>query len=201
MADAFSKVTIFLESTGGPAPTGWTETYWSTQGNLDVAVDLAVKKYVPKRAALLGVGASIKAVRASTIPPNRLSSITFVSGKAGDPSLFTTSPEDDYDPTQVDLLVRVTDVGGHRRQLWVGGLPDSQTDQLKIQGVNGAFINSPAWKQFVQGILDNNFCIRSKNTPPATGYTAQSISTVVPIMIRNRKRGRPFFLFRGRRLA
>lgn len=202
MPDAATKVTIFFEATGGTAPTGWTETFYSGVSDLQSALQQTMLNYVPKRKALLGVGASIQAVRTSKIPPNRSSAIAFLVGKDGQGDLFTTSPADDYDPTQVDLLCRVTDSAGKRRQLWVAGLPDSQTDQLLSQGITGAFINSPAWKQFVKAILTVQFGIRSKltNGPPPT-FAFNQIATVDPIMVRNHKKGRPFFLFRGRRLA
>jgi hypothetical protein len=204
MPDAACKVNIFFKASGGTAPTGWTETFWSTITSLQDNIDQVVKIYVPKRAALLGVGAEIQYVRAAKVPPNRITQVSFLSGlgKIGAPSLFTTSPADDYDPTQVDLLCRVTDTSGHRRQLWIAGLPDSQTDQLLNQGITGAFISSPAWKQYQKAVNDCGFCIRSKvtNGPPPT-FAANQIATIDPIMVRNRKKGRPFELFRGRRLA
>lgn len=202
MPDAAVKVNIFFKASGGTAPTGWTETYWSTITDLKDNLDNAEKIYVPKRAALLGVGASIQFLRCSKVPPNRVTQVRFLNGKQGDPSLFTTSPADDYDPTQVDLLCRVTDTAGKRRQMWIAGLPDSQTDQLLAQGITGAFTSSPSWKQFVKAVLDCGFCIRSKltNGPPPT-FAANQISTIDPVMVRNRKKGRPFELFRGRRLA
>lgn len=202
MPDAACKVNIFFKAAGGTAPTGWTETYWSTVTDLKDNLDTCEKTYVPKRAALLGVGAAIQFIRVSKVPPNRITQVRFLNGKQGDPSLFTTSPADDYDPTQVDLLCRVTDTAGRRRQMWIAGLPDSQTDQLLAQGITGAFTASPSWKQFVKAVKDCGYCIRSKATagPPPT-FAANQIDTIDPIMVRNRKKGRPFELFRGRRLA
>lgn len=202
MADAASKVTIFFEASGGTAPTGWTENFWSFQADLPTLIDQVVKQYVPKRAALLGVGCKIQSVRVSTNPLSRVTQVRFIVGKAGEPSVFTTSPADDYDPTQVDLLCRATTAQGKRRQLWVGGLPDSQTDQLLSQGITGAFTTSPTWKQYVAAIQASQLLLRFKltNGPPPT-FGADPITDVQPIMVRNRKRGRPFDLFRGRRIA
>lgn len=202
MADAPTKITIFFGASGGTAPTGWTENYWSGQVDLNLAIELVKNNYIKPRAALLGQGARIESIRAATNPPSRVTQVRFITGKEGDPSLFTTSPADDYDPTQVDLLCRATTAAGKRRQLWIGGLPDSQTDQLIAQGILGAFIASPAWKQFVAGIIKAGLFLRFKatNGPPPT-YLADPIADVAPIMVRNRKRGRPFELFRGRRIA
>lgn len=202
MPDAASKIVIMFQASGGTAPTGWTETYWSGIANLQVAVDSAVQSYVPKRAALLGLGARIQAVKATSIPSNRNSFIRFLVGKEGDANLFTAGDQDYYDPTQVDLLCRVQTAGFKRRSLWIAGLPDSVTSQILNTGVAGAFTSSPAWKQFVASIINTGFQIRYKvtNGPPPT-YEVSEITQVQPIMVRNRKRGRPFFLFRGRRIA
>lgn len=200
MADALGKVTIFFEAQGKSVPTGWTETFWVGTSDLTVNVQNVIAKYVNKRRALLGTGAFIQAVRSTSVPSTRLSYIQFLVGKEGDASLFTNADADAYDPTQVDLLVRLQSTDGHRRQMWVGGLPDSVTDQLVTNGITGAFVASPAWKQFAQGIKDAQFQIRWKatNGPPPT-YNASLITDIFPVQVRNRKRGRPFFLFRGRR--
>lgn len=201
MPDATSKVTIGFAASGGTAPTGWTETYWSGTVDLRISAQAAVNSYVPKRAALLGLGSKIQFVRATTVPPNRNSFIIFMVGKEGDPTIFDAGTQDAYDPTQVDLLVRLQTANNKRRSLWIAGLPDSVTNQLIATGINGSFTGSPAWKQFVQSILSTGFQIRYKVTTPSPGYEAAEITQVQPIMVRNRKRGRPFFLFRGRRNA
>lgn len=202
MAVTNSKVTIFFSASGGTAPTGWTETFYSPQTDLEVSVDQAVKQYVPKRRAILGIGARILAVRASAVPPNRLSFIKFIVEDNGIGNVYTAAKVDDYDPTQVDLLCRIQSSNGHRRQFWVGGLPDSQTDQLLEQGITAPFINGAPFKQLVAAIIASNFQMQVKtaNGPPPV-FAYYNITSVLPIMVRNRKRGRPFFLFRGRRLV
>ena len=203
MPDALSKCTIFLTAQGGTAPTGWTETFYLQAGIGQASLDNIVNTYIPKRADMLGVGAQIEAVRLGTVPATRVTLVKFMQGAQGRGKTFTNSPADDYDPTQVDLLCRAQTAGGKRRQFWIGGLPDSQTDQLLQEGIQGSYINSPAFKQFVQAMIASGFCIRYRTNPgvlPAT-FNADPIASVQPIMIRNRKRGRPFDLFRGRRLA
>ena len=202
MPDAQSKVTIFFNGAGKSVSTGWTETFWSSEANLQVAVTDCKRTYVPRRKELLGVGATITHIIAPSIPTTRLSYIEFLRGKDGEGQLFTTSPRDDFDPTQVDLLLRMQTANGHRRQLWLGGLPDSVTDTLLAQGIEAAFTSAPVFKQLVAAIVGLQYAVRYKatNGPPPT-YLATPITEVFPIMVRNRKRGRPFFLFRGRRTA
>lgn len=197
-----SKVTLFFGCEGGTVPAGWTETYYNANTTLDTVLTTVRQKYVPKRAALLGQGAKVIAVRVTNYPPDRISRIAYLTGKEGDPSLFTTSPNDDFDPVQVCLLCRYVSINGHRRQGWVDGLPDSVTDQLIKTGVIGSFTASPAWKQFVASFNASGLQIRFKtaNGPPIL-YGFEEIVDVQPIMVRKRNRGRPFSLFRGRRLA
>lgn len=203
MSDAASKFTVFFEAQGGTAPTGWTETMYSNLPVTDVNLDLLVQNYVPARRQLLGNGAFIQGARLSTIPPNRQASVQFFQGNFGLPSVFTHSPADDYDPTQVDLLLRVDDGNGHRRQFWLGGLPDSQTDQLLAQGMSSGFINSASMRNFKRALTTGgSLGLRYGVTkPPSPVGTYAKFVNVTPIMVRNRKRGRPFELFRGRRLA
>lgn len=203
LPDAGSKVTIFFTSQGGTAPTGWTENFYLLGGPSQVALQNIVNTYIPKRADMLGVGAQIESLRISAVPPSRVTFVQFLVGAQGQGKTFSNAGPDDFDPTQVDLLCRIQTAEGKRRQFWIAGLPDSQTDQLLAQGVRGAFINSPAFKQFAKAMVDSGFCVRWRNNPgvlPAA-FSATPIQTVQPIMIRNRKRGRPFDLFRGRRLA
>jgi hypothetical protein len=200
MPDAASRATIFFEATGGTASTGWTENYWSSQADLAVLINTVRNTYVKKRVALLGVGARVKYIKAANLPANRITRVYYLTGKEGDPSLFTTQDADDTDPTQVDLLCRTIDTAGKRRQQWISGIPDSATISQFQQGITGAFISSAPWKQFVQSILDSGFGIRSIDSkgPPVT-YAFHTIAEVQPIMVRNRKKGRPFNQFRGRR--
>jgi hypothetical protein len=199
--DMTTKLTVFFEATGGTAPTGWTETFYCPLTDLDLTIKLG-KDYAKVRKALLGVGASMKFIRAADIPPDRTTVVYYLVGKEGEPDLFTTSPADDHDPTQVDLLVRMDSTPKGRRQFALSGLPDSVTDQLLLTGVNGAFTASPAFKQWSNFIQTRNLQIRVRTAvgPPPV-YSYNTINRLTPIMIRNRKRGRPFELFRGRRIA
>jgi len=202
MADAQSKITVFFHGAGTSVSTGWTETFWSSEANLQVAVTECKRKYIPRRKELLGNGATITHVRATSVPSTRLSYIEFIRGKDGEGNFFTKRPSDDFDPTQVDLLCRLQTANGHRRQLWLGGLPDSVTDTIVAQGIDAAFISSPLFKQLGAAIVDLQYAIRWKmKDGSAISYHATPITEVFPIMVRNRKRGRPFFLFRGRRTA
>ena len=203
--DANVKVNFFFQGSGPIPNTGWTETFYltSSAGPLTQAM-LAniVSVYVPARAGLLGAGASIMYARITNIPPNRISFVQYMNAKQG-VSPFGSPPQpEDYDLSQLDLLVRMQDSIGKRRSFWMGGLPDSQTDTGIQQGITGAFLNGPAWVQWVNAIKQLQFQLRSVflKGPPAQ-YQANLISGVVPIYTRKRDRGRPFGQPRGRRLA
>jgi hypothetical protein len=202
MADAQTKLTIFYEANSSSSPVGWTETWYLAAAGLDAGIQ-AGKTFMTTRHSLLGNGASAIAVRASNIPPNRLSQIYFFQGKEGQPDIFTSAPGDDFDPTQVALNVRCQDAVGDKRVFWLDGLPDSVTHTLVAQGIDGVYINSPIFKQCLAAIQTLGFgmrvVVKPKAAPPV--YNFQPITMTQPIMVRNRKRGRPFFLFRGRRLA
>jgi hypothetical protein len=207
MPDAKQKIVIFYEASGKTAPTGWTETWWTGNSDPNGALEEA-KAYVALRRNFLGQGAYVQSVRVSTIPippavASRVAGLYFFQGTEGLPQQYTNSPDDDYDPTQVDLLLRVKAGNNAQRSWWMGGIPDSQTDQLKTQGTTAPFIQQVIQSQTVQKIISNGWMVRSQikpHTNPAT-FQAFAITSVQPIMVRNRKRGRPFYLFRGRRLA
>ena len=201
--DANSKVSIFFGSIGSNAPCGWTETFYSLQTDLQALLAQIVKYYVPARADLLGVGAKIVAVRAASIPPDRITYIeTFIPNDGV--GMAFTGPNDGFDPIQADLLVRVQGSVGHRRQLWLAGIPDSQTWSQYPPGVKGiapTFITSGYWKTWSKLLTTLSLGIRAKAPPPAVGFLWEQIVLVKAMSLRNRKRGRPFFLYRGRRLA
>jgi hypothetical protein len=211
MADAASKLTVFFYAGGtsdlikgavGSPPTGWTETFYSSNNDLDAMLALG-QKYVGKRAALLGVGAVIQYIRVAAFPLVRKTEVTFQVGTGGVGQQYTQSPADNYDPNQVDLLLRLDAANNSRRQLWLAGLPDSQTNTLIEQGMSANFLFSAAFKQYAAFLTANSLGIRQHDRgsgKPGT-FTFQAMQRVTPIMVRRRDRGRPFYLFRGRRLA
>src|SRR5262249_26477925 len=156
------------------------ETWYSSQTDLGNLIQQG-RNYVKVRRALLGVGTNVQFLRASTIPPNRVTQVYFTTGKEGEPDLFTTSPDDDHDPTQVDLLVRIDATPKGRRQLALSGLPDSVTDQLLLTGVKGAFTSSAAYKQWSSFIQNSGWGIRVKTAvgPPPT-FTMNTITMLTP---------------------
>jgi len=214
MADATSKYTVFFTAQGssagiigqnGNVPTGWTETYYSADGLSQSSLKNFVDKYVQVRADLLGIGAAILYCRQTSVAnpaQKRLSQVVFMSGKQGVPSVFVSDTKDGYLPSCNDILIRVQDSLGHRRQLWFGGLPRSQSDQLLQQGLLGAYVSSPGFKQWQNAILGLQLGIRYGVTGVAPGVgTFGAIAQIIPEMVRRRDRGRPFYLERGRKLA
>lgn len=219
MPDAGLKMTVFCGSGSAATapkqtgqtipPTGWTETWWLSSSSFTLGVAIA-QAYIPIRAALFGVGAYISAVRV-TLPGvqpvalKRQSQIAFPNLGEGGASVFVNQPADDYDPTQADLMFRVEAGPAKRRVFWLGGMPDSQTDSFQLAGVKPAYTNSGGMKKLINFILANfgtRDLVPPRNPVPSLNtYTFNQITDVIPIQARNRKRGRPFYLFRGRRMA
>lgn len=218
MPDAPVKNTFFFEAPSLNVPTGWTETWWSFHASLDVAQTAAIK-YAKARKELLGLGCYMQAWRGVLNPagftppgpPKRVSQVYFFRGSEGLPTTYTSAVNDQFDPSHEDLLCRVQakfTTGTppvpivKRRPGFLAGLPDSQTDQLKINGIDAAYVNSDVWKAWIASLVNTPYYVRYKtaNGPPAV-YTAAAITDVQSEQVRHRNRGRPFFLFRGRKLA
>lgn len=199
MAIARGKFTIFFNAQGGTAPTGWTESWYKTVTDYSELLALAAG-YVKVRKELLGDGASITYYRISDDTVKRDTQVVYVQGKDGISQKYTNA-EDAYDPVQVDLLLRVEGTPFTRRQWALSGLPDSVTRSLVAGGVEGVFINGAAFKNLTSYIISNGLAIRKEvkpSTDPKT-YVLITVDKIQPITVRNRKRGRPFNLFRGRR--
>lgn len=199
MADALTRVQIFFNASGAVVPTGWTETYYSAVSDMETLKQSVRTVYVPARKQLLGFGAVIQAIRVGKIPPTRITKVYYTTGKEGQGNIFDT-PEEGYDPTSTDMLIRMESADGHRRQMWLSALPDEVTDTTQENGIKLAYTTSPQWKTWVKAIVTIGLGIRFQVTPkPEQTFGFLPITDVIPVMIRKRSRGRPFFLFRGRK--
>jgi hypothetical protein len=192
-----TKVTIFFATQGGTVPVGWTETWYDLSTFLPGALSNA-KKYIGVRKNLLGKGAKITFIRVTDTANLRFTNVYQVPESEGIGSTYVNSPADDFDQAHEDLLVRVEAGAGNRRSWFISGLPDSQTDQLKVKGMDAAFVDGPLIGLVYGVILANNWAIRIGKKP---NFTYPAITSFVARMVRNRKRGRPFDLFRGKRLG
>lgn len=196
-----AKGTVFFQAVGGSVPVGWTETWYTADSNQDALISNLVN-YVKVRKQLLGAGASIIAVRAADDTVPRATKIQEIVGNAGIGTIYNAIPADAFDPLQSDLLVRISAGVAAHRNFFLAGIPDSQDNQLDQAGINPAFIGNAAWKDWINFItVGSNFRIRFQPVPhviPAQ-YALTTITDAVPRMMRKRNRGRPFFLFRGRR--
>lgn len=208
MPDVVMKNTFFFQADGGSVPTGWTETWWSFHATLDTA-QTAAKQYMVVRKQLLGLGAKATAWRGAIVANKRITQVYFFQGNEGIGSTYNNTATDAFDPAHEDLLCRAASAFqpgpppvSSRRPVFLAGLPDRVTDQLKAQGMDAAFIQGADFKQWVNAITNIPYYNRKKiaNGPPKV-YEGYQIATIQPIMVRHRNRGRPFFLFRGRRLA
>lgn len=208
MPDAVVKNVFFFTALPGPVPVGWTETLYSFHATLDLAQQ-AARTLNNARRQLLGVGATSYAWRGNLVAQKRISQVYFFQAGETTSNVFTNSPADDFDPAHEDLMCRVESIVNPgpnllyaRRAYFLAGLPDSQTDQLKAQGIAAAFVNGPAFQTWRDLLFNTPYYIRKKtaNGPPPV-FDGRAITKFTPIMVRHRNRGRPFFLFRGRRLV
>jgi len=197
MADALSRITLLFGSSGS-TPIGWSETYYHPLADLDLAIEQVVNRFVPKRLALCASNIGLTAVRASTLPPTRVTQLHVPSGKDGaNPSANPAATADDPDMPQVALLARAVATNGRKRVLWLSGLADSWTHYVYSGvGVDGFVTSGPLWKQLERAFDVANLRVRWK-TGPGT-HDSANITSLVPVKLRVKKRGRPFGLFRGR---
>jgi hypothetical protein len=200
MPVARGKITIFFDAEARTVGSGWTETWYSPAVDYSVLLSQAMD-YVKVRKELLGIGATIIAVRVSDDTVFRDALTRAVQGKDGFGNTYVNAGPDDHDPVQVSLLCRIEAGPLYRRSLMLSGLPDSVTDQLVTQGVFQVFLNTPQFKQWVKKITDLKWQIRTQIKPHTIppSFTVQTIDGIFPVMVRNRKRGRRFFQFVGAR--
>lgn len=194
-----AKLTIFFAASGGRGvpPTGWTETWYKVENDYKNALGAAIT-YAKARKEILGFKASILGVRVSDAILKRETLVSQLSESGGTSTIYTND-NDQHDPTQVDLLIRVEASENFRRSWFLAGLPDSVTEQLKEQGVNAPFLNGPPIKKVYTTMFDQGFCIRRKDPAVPGTFILSPITSLIPRMVRNRKRGRPFDLFHGLR--
>lgn len=192
------KMVIFFGATGGQGvpPTGWTETWYKTEVDYKNLLGFATG-YAKVRKQLLGINAFITAVRVSDALIKRDTLFEQLNADQGEGKVYNQAG-DEHDPTQVDLLIRLESTELRRRSLFMAGLPDSVAQQLKENGIGAAFLNGPSMKAWMRYITDNQFAIRFKDPANPGLFLLGNITGIVPRMVRNRKRGRPFDLFRGR---
>lgn len=202
MADAVGKVTVFFKAVQGDTPIGWTETFYSAIGDSISTLQLLVtnvrNNYVPNRALLLGLGASIFAIRATQVSTSRISWVYFLTGSEGQPTQYTRPGVDNFDPAQGDLLMRMMSSVGKRRQFWLGGVPDSQTVTGLPAGVTASY-KTAAEALILGAVSKAQLAMRFKIG--VNEFQGDIIQYVISEDMRKRDRGRPFRLFRGRRLA
>jgi len=196
-----SKLTIFFQSNGGGnvPPVGWTETWYTNDTDPELAL-ARCKAYCNLRRQLLGLGAVITGYRVSDTATIRSTRVDVLTGKDGQSSIFTADPEDAFDPAHEDLLSRVESGENYRRSMFLSGMPDSVTNQLKNQGVTAAFVTNAVWTNLAN-FITARFLIRvkKKDNPNIGTIIFVPISGIIPKTVRHRNRGRPFDLFRGRR--
>lgn len=203
------KFTVFFESTGGTTPVGWTESFYTNDspnaGGLIVCLQTA-KDYVGVRKDLLGANCLVQSVRTTpaktdtTAVANRISQSYFFQGTQGTPA-GNIPALGSFAPSQNDLFALIRSIAGYKRPMFLSGFPTKIIDTAIQQGVVPFFTALPQFTQWAGFIIAKGLQIRHKAPSPSTSLTYDQAIQVVPEDLRKRNRGRPFRLFRGRRLA
>jgi len=206
-----SKLTVAFESTGGITPCGWSESFYSdleatNLDSLQAVLDLGYA-YTQIRKQLLGTNVKITFIRATpakaTKPEatTRISQVYFLKGNEGVPSSPPIPPAT-FEPSQMDLFVLMRTFQGHHRPFFLSGMPQGYINTAAATGVEAFFVTNPAFTQWSAFIIAKRLYLRHTTTPMGViTYNYEKITKVVPEDLRKRNRGRPFRLFRGRKLA
>jgi len=209
------RATLIFKDVTAVRHVGWTETFWlrSTGGDLLAAL-VDAKGMALFRAALLGPGYMIETVRVSKEGIFRDSRIeqTNYTGK-----LLPMAPENEVgDFASSAVLIRMEADDKNRRQMWLSGAPDS------LQSIDKN-IADPAWMQkfnrwsgeitanwayfgLTKNPATNKAPAKEVNPDPPPAFLARphQLYNITKCIIREystRKRGRPFYLYRGRAKA
>jgi len=193
MPTAMGKITIFFESSN----YGWTEGFNSTSTDQTTNI-LKAQQYVTARRQLLGKGAFITEIRASTIGPAlRTSQVMFIDPANGGSSIFTNKSQTADDPS-LSLLVRYTLASGKRSLKHLSGIPDYLFDRSLPDFFD---FTNPLWvaafTAYQTYIRTAGLAIRVKS---GSDFLADGIIAVQRERVRRKNRGRPFLLPVGRRI-
>lgn len=201
MALNIAKFTFLFQAAGAAqtVPVGWSETLYRTQlgPNTDQNAGLA---YVGIRKQILGDGAACIAMRYAQLDNPRAGIIRSLTEAEGTPTPSSPFGKYAYDPAQWDMLFAFRNPGlGYKRPFFLAGVPDYFTDQFKAKGMDAAFLNGAKMNDWIQELTAGGWCWypKDRTAPNPKPRILMPITQVTPRMMRARKRGRPFFLFRG----
>lgn len=186
---AFYKGQIFFSANQS---AGWSETYYPAGATLDDAVNNMLLM-LPLRLAMLDSESQIVYARASQEGPPRDSLV---------PSPFSFPSNGTYKPTAAGniamppdnrVLVELFSSSTQKGRLFIGGL--NSVDYTAA----GQFVPGTTWFDLYQtwaAEIIADFYTQSYRTSPPNQSVIQSVEIVRGT---NRKAGRPFGLYRGRR--
>jgi hypothetical protein len=164
------KWTFFYNQT----QQGWTETYFSNDSQPQPAVDALtttqLSNFIGFRAPLTG----IYGIRATDLTNPRNSYFRPLNNVYLAPSLpYTTAPEPD--PASTDLVVRVYDNSGKRKNVFLRGLRDLdiQRDATGFRQISAPF--QTALSRWFNQCSKLGFVIRSLVPPPLGGLAWQNV--------------------------
>lgn len=194
------RVNFMFESTKSVRPVGWSEVLWFQSVGLDLLTVMPVAEELAQaRANLLGSGYVIKAVRLSKegiFRDSRLSqNAPFLP-----PSSFVSSAGDG-DFACASLSVRMESDDLNRRFMWMSGIPDSVQKITNLPNDPLWLVFWAGWKQKLIAKWSYFGLQKQANGHPVVPHVKvlYPIATVMANEPSQRKRGRPFKLYRGRK--
>ena len=184
------KGLMLLETTVGRVPVGWSESLWINKPSFQESLD-ALKTIGEKRLALLPPTVRLRQIRVTNLQVPRSSMI----------HMFETFGNYEADQARfpgVSLLLRFASQQGYYSTYRLDGLPKGLFRGAAIEEAPDAWRH--AFKEYCNAIMAN--CVlknRRRSADRATAETVNPIESIQPVRVTVRKRGRPFFLTRGRR--
>lgn len=173
---------------------GWSEVYWLIQPNYAAALS-ALQTVVTARLGLSGPDVFADAIRVSDPFVFRDVALTVYSTPQPGTWVFATGEQ----TIPIEESLRLRQFAGVKpfSLRWVHGIPSGQ-----VAGNN--FVPTVPYAgslaAYVGSLESNTVLIIRKGVVPPGPYPAMPISAITPENIRSRRVGRPFGLFRGRRL-
>lgn len=140
------------------AKAGWSETWY--KANVPSLTDglKDAQKLAKARGALVGLQASIEAVRVSDEAENRDSLLDF------NPDHVSKEAESKSSDTPWNcFLARVSAGSRYRRSVYLRGIPDDWIQRSLVEDTQFTMVEAfvKAWTAFGKHLVDNNWCIRA----------------------------------------
>lgn len=184
------KGLMMLQTTVGRTPVGWSESLWINRPTWQQSLD-ALKALGEKRLALLPPTVRLRQVRVTNPQVPRSSMI----------HMFETFGSYEADQARfpgVSLLLRFSSHQGYHSTYRLDGLPKGIFHGAAVDEAPDAWRH--AFEEYCNAVKANCVLVnRRRSADGTTTETVNPIESIQPARVTVRKRGRPFFLTRGRR--